>query len=195
MIQGVIILILIYVFFIYIKQSDTEVAMVKSSLDGTEYLVQNKPDKEQAANALASIKSELSKFMQYLGQNKGKHKSIETLLSRVDLNKISEGNEDSNYTTYTLNKGEKVVFCLRTRDNNDHIHRHNLLMFVAVHEMAHIMSLSEGHTEEFNKNFAFLCEEAVKCGIYKPEDYRSNPVNYCGIEVTDTPLNGQHFSR
>ena len=109
MIQGVIILILIYVFFIYIKQSDTEVAMVKSSLDGTEYLVQNKPDKEQAANALASIKSELTKFIQYLRQNKGKHKSIETLLSRVDLNKISEGNEDSNYTTYTLNKGETTM--------------------------------------------------------------------------------------
>ena len=193
MMQSIILLILIYVFFIYIKQSDTEVAMVRSSIDGKEYLVQNKPDKQEAANALASIKLDLSKFMQYLQQNKDKHKSIELLLSRVDLDKISEGNEDTNYTTYTLNKGEKVVFCLRTRDHSDHIHKHNLLMFVAIHEMAHIMSVSEGHTEEFNKNFAFLCEEAVKAGVYMPEDYRSNPVNYCGIDVTDTPLGSSHF--
>ena len=172
----------------YAKKEDTEVDMVKSNIDGNEYLVQNKPDKQEAADTLAKMKSKLQNFIDYLHKNKSKNKSVEILLSRVDLDKISEGNEDNNYTTYTLNKGEKVVFCLRSRDHKDFVHDLNLLTFVAIHELAHIMSVSEGHNEEFYRNFKYLCQEAVDCGIYHPVDYSKNPVNYCGITVTDSPL-------
>ena len=45
-------------------------------------------------------------------------------------------------------------------------------MFVAIHEIAHIMTLSVGHTEEFWNNFKFLLENAVELNIYTPVDYK-----------------------
>ena len=60
-------------------------------------------------------------------------------------------------------------------------------MFVIIHELAHVASESIGHTDEFWKNFKFLLIEAEKIGIYKPIDYKTNPKNYCGMEITDNP--------
>jgi predicted metal-dependent hydrolase len=60
-------------------------------------------------------------------------------------------------------------------------------MFVAIHEIAHIMTLSVGHTEEFWQNFKFLLEHAVQLGIYEPIDYKKNPKNYCGMTISDNP--------
>lgn len=117
------------------------------------------------------------------------------MASKFQPNNISEGGKDKSYTTYTLNKGEKIVFCLRTRDNTDQLHNINLLLFVAIHELAHIMTLSTGHTPEFQKHFSFLLKEAVDFGIYQPENFRANPTTYCGIPVTDTPLPESIFGK
>ena len=62
-------------------------------------------------------------------------------------------------------------------------------MFVALHELGHLMTKSIGHTEEFWKNFKFLLQEAIKIGIYTKDDFNKNPVEYCGTNITDTPLN------
>jgi len=50
------------------------------------------------------------------------------------------------------------------------------------------MSRSSGHTDEFWDNMKFLLEKAIAQGIYTAEDYQKNPVNYCGIEITSSPL-------
>ena len=59
---------------------------------------------------------------------------------------------------------------------------------MALHELAHIMTLSIGHTEEFWTNFKFLIKEADIINIYKPIDYKETPVTYCGMDITDNPL-------
>ena len=64
----------------------------------------------------------------------------------------------------------------------------NTITFVALHEMAHIITKSIGHTDKFWKNFKFLLQQAIKLGIYKKVDYSANPKTYCGMKVTDTPL-------
>lgn len=188
-------LIIILIFLIYVKRSNNDVTIVKSTVDGEDYVVQNKKDKLQAANALANIKIKLKELIGHLKQNKNNDQRVTLLLSRFDPNKISEGAKDRNYTTYTLNKGEKIVFCLRARDNSERLHSLNLLLFVAIHELAHIMTVSTGHTEEFQKNFTYLLHEAVDIGIYKPENFRANPTTYCGISVTDTPLSDEFFTK
>ena len=66
---------------------------------------------------------------------------------------------------YTLNKGEKVVFCLRARGEDDRVHDLSMMTFVAIHEMGHITSISEHHSAEFKSNFSWLLENAVKAGI------------------------------
>lgn len=189
-----ILILLLLIGLIYVKRERTEVTMVRSTVDGEQYAVQNKPDKQNAADTLARIKRNMMILMDHCVTNIKDDKRVERLKLKFDPSAIAEGTDDARYTTYTLNKGEKMVFCLRTRDINDNVHDVNLLTFVAVHEMAHVMTLSEGHTEEFNKNFKFLITEAVKTGIYKPVNYRVHPQKYCGIDVTDTPLGNESFN-
>lgn len=175
------------------REENTEVVLVRSSVDGREYIVQNKPDKQEAANALATVRADLMKFVQLLQSKEAKDPRVQRLSTKFNPDAISEGTEDARYTSYTLNKGEKMVFCLRTRDHTDHVHRTSLLLFVAIHEIAHIATISEGHTDEFNENFKWLIERAVEYGIYTPENFRARPQKYCGIDVTDTPLDDKFF--
>mgnify|MGYP001371076969 CR=1 FL=1 len=37
------------------------------------------------------------------------------------------------------------------------------------------------------QNFKFLLEIAVKHKLYTPIDYKKNPKQYCGMEITDNP--------
>ena len=53
-----------------------------------------------------------------------------------------------------------------TEKTNGRLIDSNTLMYVALHEMAHICTESVGHTEEFWKNFKFLIIEAEAINIY-----------------------------
>ena len=61
-------------------------------------------------------------------------------------------------------------------------------MFVAIHELAHVITKSVGHTSEFWNNMKFILKKAIKLKVYKQHDYRNNPISYCGVEITDSPL-------
>jgi hypothetical protein len=50
------------------------------------------------------------------------------------------------------------------------------------------MTKSVGHTEEFWNNFKRLLKEAIDNNLYTKENYSENPKDYCGIKVTDSPL-------
>ena len=63
----------------------------------------------------------------------------------------------------------------------------NLLMFVALHELAHVMTKSIGHTDEFWNNFKFLLKHAAENNLYKKHDFRKKPEKYCGTTITDSP--------
>jgi hypothetical protein len=200
-----IVILLVLFAVIWFRKNNTEVAIVKSTIDGRDYVVQNKPDKQEAANMLAQVRQKMIRLVDYLKRTGGKlekskeqddqsqygsyEERVNRLVSRFNPDRISEGNEDTKFTTYTLNKGDKVVFCLRARGEDDRVHDLSMMTFVAIHEMGHITSISSHHSDEFRSNFAWLLENAVKAGIYTPENFRSRPRNYCGIAVTDTPLN------
>ena len=186
-------LMLVLIFLIYMKNQGTEVTSIKSKVDNRSYIVQNKKDKQQAADMLARVRLKLISFADKLQSKHPDDDRVKRFISRFQPDKISEGSKSNNYTTYTLNKGEKIVFCLRARDSEERIHKLNLIVFVAIHELAHIMTNSQGHTPEFQDNFKFLIEEATDLGLYTPENFRENPTTYCGIDVTDTPLEGKYF--
>lgn len=172
-----------------------DVAFAKSDIDGKEYLVQNKEDKTVAANILAKLTRTFTSFISRLADEYPNDPRVKRLLTRFNADNISEGEYDSRYTTYTLNKGEKMVFCLRKRDGTDELHKENLLIFVGIHELAHIATVSKHHTDEFKTNFKFLVENAVKYGLYNPTNFRDKPVQYCGIRVTDTPLGNEQLQK
>ena len=101
---------------------------------------------------------------------------------------IYENTTDSDYTSYSVNKGEEIVFCLRCRETH-HLHKLNLLVYVAVHEMAHTACPEIGHTPLFNKIFKFLLEKSIDLDIYKYENYSVSPVKYCGMTLYTNILN------
>lgn len=102
--------------------------------------------------------------------------------------KIYEADLKSKYTSYNVNKGEEMVFCLRHKPSLN-LHNINDLVYVAVHEMAHSGCPENGHTHLFNKIFKFYLSEAVKIGIYKYHNYSSSPIVYCGMNLNTQILN------
>ena len=103
---------------------------------------------------------------------------------------ISESNPGNMYTSYSINKGEKIVFCIRHKhaEINGKLVDINTIMFVAIHELAHLMTKSIGHTPEFWDNMRFLLKHSIELGIYKYVNYSENKEKYCGILITSTPL-------
>ena len=113
---------------------------------------------------------------------------IGIFLSENHPRNVSESLENSKYTSYSINKGEKIVFCIRSKNDNSLVDL-NTMMFVTIHELAHLLTKGVGHTKEFCDNMRFLLEQGVKHKVYIKQDFNSNPKEYCGTMITDTPLN------
>lgn len=107
-------------------------------------------------------------------------------------NNIQESDPDSSTTSYSLNKGQTLVFCIRHKDNEGTFVDDNTLAFVGIHELAHLMTMEVGHTPLFWYNMEDLLEVAVKHNLYRPENYEASPKQYCGIEITSSPLRDVH---
>jgi hypothetical protein len=155
------------------------------SIGDSNFLVRDLPDKQQAAELLKEIDIRIVKLIEYMCVNR--HDLGIYLKKRYKSNSISEGTLDHKYTTYTVNKGEQIVFCLRDR-GSEKLHKLNMMMFVALHELAHIASKSEGHTDEFRENFRELLIIAKKTGIYTNERFSTNPQTYCGTIINNDGL-------
>lgn len=161
---------------------------VHSKKDKREYRVQDLPDKEAAADLLAEIRQRLLTLQGHLRKMFADDERTLRFEKNFRGDSMSEGPDKGKLTSYSVNKGEKIVFCLRSKDETKKLVDENTIMFVALHEVAHIVTLSTGHTEEFWDNFRWLLEEAIQIGIYKEVDYKKKPVPYCGIQITDSPL-------
>lgn len=174
--------------YVYREGRNNDLTWVRSKLDGEMYLVRNLPDKQEASDMLAHLKQKLIVMKNHLIEKYPGERPIQQLQSNFNPNSISETSSDEKHTSYTVNKGEKVLLCLRTKDKSHKIEQENTLVFVALHEMAHIMTKSIGHDkDDFWQNFKFLLQNAKDIGIYENIDYREQPEQYCGMTITDNP--------
>ena len=186
-------LVVITIFYLYLESKSSEVKYVKAK-DGKEYLVRNLPDKRQAANKLAMIKRNLDTIVEHLKENKdtedyfSKKDEISLLIENYNPDSLSESSPGNKFTSYSINKGKKIVYCLRSKDGANRLVDENTILFVAIHELAHVMTKETGHVPPFWDNMKFLLKVAIKLGIYKYVDYASKNQEYCGTQITDTPL-------
>ncbi|MEM3062229.1 MAG: hypothetical protein QW303_01595 [Nitrososphaerota archaeon] len=90
-------------------------------------------------------------------------------------------------TAYTEEK-RILVLCLRSKEPGNPLHDINTMMFVVLHELAHMMNNTWGHNQKFWILFRFLLENAVEIELYKPIDYSRFPTVYCGLKLTYNPL-------
>lgn len=185
-----IIVIFIYIFLFYNKKN---VVLVYGSNNFTKYLVYNDKYKNDAALLLEHIINNMFKLKNYLYENIDKYPEFREYIIQLNENLdkdrtlIYENDPNSDLTSFSVNKGEEIALCLKSKKTKE-LHNINLLMYVTIHEMAHIACPEIGHGDLFKKIFRFLCEEAIKIGVYKYDNYENNPVEYCGMVLSSTIL-------
>jgi predicted metal-dependent hydrolase len=184
-------MVLICVAYIY-NEYNENMTYVTSDIDGKKYLVRDVFDKQHAANMLARIREKMATLSNYLYDNRDKYKNnikyIEQLNSKIHNSVIIESGTDAKYTSYSVNKGQQLVFCIRSRDlhTKNKMHGLNLIMYVVLHEMAHVACPEYGHTPLFKQIFAFITTIAIEQKIYAKMEFQVNPTEYCGLTITDS---------
>ncbi len=159
-----------------------------SDVDGKKYCVRERGKLELAADLLATTANGMTSLVSHCGKTFPDRGNVKRLVEGFNPKKITETLPTSEFTAYSENKGEKIAFCLdKKRSGKGGLIDQNTLMFVAIHELAHVATLSIGHTDEFWTNFKFLLQEAEQIGIYTPVDYSRKPKEYCGMDITDNP--------
>lgn len=196
-------MLLTLIFIIYHNVGGHDMTYVRSDVDHQMYMVRNQKDKQKAANLLARIKANIYQITNYMYQKLQDPKTADLprykefkpyilqLKEKINNVVVKESSSNSVYTSYTVNKGEQIIFCIRSKSiskiiNSSNIHDINLVMYVALHEISHVACPEYNHTPLFKKIFRFICEEAIELGIYKKIDFGNTPREYCGMRINDT---------
>ena len=186
----IIIISLLLILVLMIKFKKTNLKYVKSDIDDDMYLVRDLEDKQKAANMLARIKKNINTIRSYLVNNIDKYPEMEQYIKQMDINlqntDYSESTEDNTYTSYSVNKGEQLVFCIRSKNDVNKIHDLNLVMYVTLHELAHVANPEYGHGALFKRIFAFLTTVAIEKGYYTKIPFDREPIEYCGLVISDS---------
>ena len=172
---------------VYSESDAYNLKCIISDVDGERYCVRERSKMQLAADLLSNVTKNLKDLVVYCSKKFPDDENVHRMVQKFNPTKISETLPTSEYTAYSENKGEKIAFCLNKEKNGTKLIDINTLTFVAIHELAHIMTISEGHKQEFWQNFKFLLEQAKAAKIYEPIDYKKNPEPYCGMDITDNP--------
>ena len=179
--------ILIIFFYMNFIRQKLYLEKIRAS-NGNEYLVRNLSDKVEAANKLGNISDSLKNLVNNLNENDDKKgEYIKQLKESFNPEYITENIPGSIYVAYSVNKGEELSLCIRDKGSEEFIDD-NTIIFVAIHELSHIMTPETGHTPLFWDNMKYLLEQASSQGIYMPQDYSQSPVEYCGMDINSTPM-------
>ena len=185
--EFIIILIVFFViYFLYLNDSRIE----WEAYNGVKYKIKDENNKnlnQQKTDLLAKIDTKARTIVKNMHENNLPSKQIANrTYDRFKNSKIGETPHGDNSAAYTLNKGDIYICCLTNGKLNDE----NDAFFVILHELAHVMSNSYGHGDEFKTNFNFIVKLAVKLKLWTPAKYEEKPVNYCGVNVTTDPCDG-----
>lgn len=172
---------------IYSESDVYNLKCIISERDGKRYCVRKRHNIKEAADLLSNAVNKCEKLVNYMQEKYPNKDCVKRLVEGFNRDNISETLPTSELTAYSENKGEKMAFCLNKTKNSINLIDINTLTFVAIHELAHIMSEVIGHKQEFWDNFKFLLENAEDINIYKPVDYKNEPQGYCGMTITDNP--------
>lgn len=182
-----IIFVVIILIFLYIKRYYGEVTYIRSDVDNKKYLVRKLPNAQEAANLLADINKDLTKLVKFLMVTYPEDERVKLLYKNYNPDNISEGTPEHGYTSYSINKGEKLILCIRQKDTDELVDK-NTILYVAIHELGHLMTDEIGHTPKFWENFKWILQQSVDQNIYTKVDYKVSPKPYCGIKLTSSVI-------
>ena len=183
-------LFLIFIFlYIFFYLNNDELTYVVAN-NGKKYLVYKDNYTIEKANLLGSLVNNMFKLKNHLVKNKNNFPNIKNYIDQLNNNFNNntifyESDPNTNLTSYSVNKGEEIAMCMKSKQTNN-LHHMNLLMYVAIHEMSHIACPESGeksHGPLFKLIFHKFLEEAIILGIYVKQDYNKYPAEYCGMTL------------
>jgi hypothetical protein len=184
----------------WVRTAPSDVVPVRSTVDGREYLVRRLPDRQEAADVLARINADLeavvrhmaAKYLLAVGQKEEESRQGREIAALLQRNyspfAISEATPKAGFTSFAVDKGRKIFMCIRQEPPSSSLVDRNVLLYVALHELAHLGTSSVGHKSDFWDNFKIILKEAVGMGIYRPVDFAKTPQPYCGISITNSVI-------
>lgn len=156
--------------------------LTKAELDERYYLVREADDKDEAANMLAKIVKFIERLSESLKYERPEyHYKLERFIKNIF---IAENGAKEEGTSYSVNKGDEMVLCIRNEKGD--IHNYNLIVYVVLHELAHIICDEYGHTQKFKEIFHNLAKKAVEIGEYQKINFENNPHQYCKIVINNS---------
>lgn len=188
--ESILISIIIIIIYIFLFLNRNNVIYIESKT-GTKFLVHKDKNKQEKANLLGKLVENLYLLKNHLVKNKVKLSEYSEYIDLLAKNFIEsktvvyETDPDSNLTSYSVNKGEEISFCLRSKKTGN-LHDINLLTYVGIHEISHIACPEIGHGDLFKKIFRMFAQESVNIGIYKKVDYSELPIEYCGMILSSS---------
>jgi len=183
----------IYTFYIYVYDG-TE--YVQSTIDKKFYKVRNNKDKQEKADLLAVMYLKLNTLVNNLANSSYNVKAVQRLVLNwnkgVTVKEIGKMETDA---AYVINK-QFMSFCI-PENTSKSLNDLNLMTYVGIHELAHIMSQEIGHGEEFISNFEFLLGSAKQMNYFDPILKQNVPIyiqlnklntadNYCGVPLVNS---------
>ena len=151
--------------------------------NGKKYYVNKTSDKElakQKAELLHKINKKIKELINLLKQSEYKDdENVKKLFTNWSgyLEEL-DSLEDPKSFAYNVNKGEQISICLVNKKTNE-LNQFNEIIYVVLHELAHMMTEDYSHNAEFWEQFAFLVDFSDKHNIYEKIDYSKNPQPFC----------------
>jgi hypothetical protein len=146
------------------------------------------PRDKEAVKMMADLTERLTKVVRLAHADNPTHPGVQRLVANFNPRRIVEALPHSEHTAYTEDKGKKLAFCLTKKRKGGAFVEENTLFFVALHELAHIMTEERGHTENFWRHFGDILRVAQKHQLIVPIDYAKEPTEYCGMTLYENPL-------
>ncbi len=184
----------IYTFYVFVYDG-TE--YIKSNIDNKYYKVRNNKDKQEKADLLAVLYLKLNTLVSNLANSSyNTLPAVQRLIGNWNRGvTVRETGKMETDAAYVINK-QYMSFCI-PKSTSKSINDLNLMTYVGIHELAHIMSQEIGHGEEFISNFEFLLTHAKEMSYYDPLLKQTFPIyiqlnklntadNYCGVALVNS---------
>ena len=189
--ESLLLIFVIIFIYLFIHLNSKNVVYVESLNDGKKYMVYNDEKKHDSVELLSELVNRLYKIRKILYERRDEYPEFKEYIELLHKNlhpertQIYENDINSKYTSYSVNKGEEIVFCLRSKETKK-LHTIDMMMYVALHEISHLACPEIGHTPLFKKIFAFIVNRAIELKLYNKIDFESNPEEYCGMQLTSS---------
>jgi predicted metal-dependent hydrolase len=183
-------IILIFFILIFIFLNKNNLVYIEGQ-NGLKFLINEDTDKQNKIKLLSKIIENMYKLKNYMVYNINKFPEYKEYINQLNENftekrtTIYETDPTSDLTSFSVNKGEELSICLKSKKTGE-LHDINLLMYVVIHEMAHFACPDVGHGLLFKKIFKKFIEEAININLYKKVDYSEHPVEYCGMTLSSS---------